>query len=134
MSSVYSGYYQYQDKNIPTILIIKVGNPQESKYPRAGNRGKRDSQLILMQLLQHAFNNDKMTPLEFDIFEKFRKLTNKTVDQFEFVVMVDADTIVKEDSISKMITCMNNPSVIGLCGETKILNKTENWVTMIQVC
>ncbi|RIA93422.1 Glycosyltransferase Family 2 protein [Glomus cerebriforme] len=134
MAKVYIGYYQYENRNVPTMLVVKVGNLEERKYPKAGNRGKRDSQLVLMQLLQRAFNNGKMSPLEFDMFEKFRKLTKKTIDTYEFAMMVDADTIVKEDSISVMVNCMNNdPSVVGLCGETKILNKTESWVTMIQV-
>ncbi|CAB4387732.1 unnamed protein product [Rhizophagus irregularis] len=134
MAKVYIGHYQYQNRNIPTLLIVKVGNQEERNYPKAGNRGKRDSQLVLMQMLHHAFNNGKMSPLEFDIFEKYRKLTQRTIDKCEFVMMVDADTIVKEDSVSNMVNYMlNDPSVTGLCGETRILNKTENWVTLIQV-
>jgi hypothetical protein len=135
MAKVYIGHYQYQNRNIPTMLIIKVGNQEERNYPKAGNRGKRDSQLVLMQILQHAFNNSKMSPLEFEVFEKFRKLTQRTIDKCEYVMMIDADTIVKEDSISNMVNYMiNDPAVVGLCGETRVLNKLENWVTSIQVC
>jgi cellulose synthase/poly-beta-1,6-N-acetylglucosamine synthase-like glycosyltransferase len=33
-----------------------------------------------------------------------------------------------------MISAMvKDPEVMGLCGETKIANKTDSWVTMIQV-
>jgi chitin synthase len=36
--------------------------------------------------------------------------------------------------LTHMISAMvKDPEVMGLCGETKIANKTDSWVTMIQV-
>ncbi|KAF0406839.1 glycosyltransferase family 2 protein [Gigaspora margarita] len=134
MAQVYSGHYHYENRRIPTILIIKCGTPAERNLPKAGNRGKRDTQLILMNLLKHAFHNTGMCELEFEIFEKIRKLTGVTVDQYQFVAMIDADTIIEEKSLSRLVECINQePKIVGICGETKVLNKTENWVTMIQV-
>ncbi|CAG8508812.1 9339_t:CDS:2 [Dentiscutata heterogama] len=134
MAQVYSGYYHYENRRIPTILVIKCGTPAEKNLPKAGNRGKRDTQLILMNLLKHAFHNTAMCELEFEMFEKIRKLTGVTVDQYQIVCMVDADTIVEEKSISRLVECINQePTIVGICGETKVMNKTENWVTMIQV-
>jgi chitin synthase len=47
---------------------------------------------------------------------------------------VDADTKVYPDSITHMVAEMvKDPEIMGLCGETKIANKSESWVTMIQV-
>jgi chitin synthase len=38
------------------------------------------------------------------------------------------------DSLTHMVSAMvKDPEVMGLCGETKIANKTDSWVTMIQV-
>ncbi|CAG8521283.1 34133_t:CDS:2, partial [Gigaspora margarita] len=134
MAQVYSGHYHYENRRIPTILIIKCGTPVERNLHKAGNRGKRDTQLILMNLLKHAFHNTGMCELEFEIFEKIRKLTGVTVDQYQFVTMVDADTIVEEKSLTRLAECINqDPSIAGICGETKVLNKTESLITMIQV-
>jgi chitin synthase len=48
--------------------------------------------------------------------------------------MVDADTRVLPDSLRAMTNAMyNDPSIMGLCGETRIDNKRDSWVTRIQV-
>ncbi len=75
-----------------------------------------------------------MTPLDYDIFFKVRRITGGlTLDRYDFVLMVDADTVIKYNSIQLMIKAMNHdPSLLGLCGETKIANKTASWVSMIQ--
>ena len=39
-------YYNKDDRHIPTILVVKVGNENESHSIKPGNRGKRDSQVI----------------------------------------------------------------------------------------
>ncbi|CAG8486559.1 15919_t:CDS:2 [Acaulospora colombiana] len=134
MAQVYTGYYVYENRRIPTILVVKCGTPAERKTsPKPGNRGKRDSQLVLMNLLSKAYYNEPMTELEFELFEKIRLISGSTIDQYELMCMVDADTIVEERSLSMLVACMDrDPRVIGICGETQILNKTDNWVTMIQ--
>ncbi|RUP43928.1 chitin synthase-domain-containing protein [Jimgerdemannia flammicorona] len=77
-----------------------------------------------------------MTPLEFDLFEKVRGLVGVTADKYEMVLMVDADTrmyclirlsLVKPDSLARMVVAMErDPEVMGLCGETKIANKSQS--------
>ena len=47
---------------------------------------------------------------------------------------MDADTKVYPDSLTRMIAAMaHDHEIMGLCGETKIANKTQSWVSMIQV-
>lgn len=47
---------------------------------------------------------------------------------------MDADTKVYPDSLARMVACMSrDPRIMGLCGETKIANKSDTWVTAIQV-
>ncbi|CAG8452049.1 4542_t:CDS:2 [Acaulospora morrowiae] len=134
MAEVFIGYYNVDFHRVPMIIVNKVGTPQERKGAKAGNRGKRDSQLILMKWLSHIFFNERMSPLEFELFEKVRILTGATPDKYEMVLMVDADTEVKPDSVGHMVAAMErDPKVMGLCGETKIANKSSSWVTMIQV-
>lgn len=124
------------------ILVSKCGMPAEVDKPKAGNRGKRDSQIVLMDFLSKIMFDEQLSPLQFDLFTKWShimtvqngSITKVTADQFEIVLMVDADTKVLPDSLSRMVSVMQrDPSVMGLCGETRIMNKAETWVTAIQV-
>ncbi|KAJ3127046.1 hypothetical protein HK098_006843 [Nowakowskiella sp. JEL0407] len=134
MAKVYCGYFHHHGRSIPTILIVKCGTPEEEKGPKPGNRGKRDSQLVLMNFFNRVTLNDLMTPLDFDIFRKIHHISGVTPDFYEIVLMVDADTKVASDSLRLMINVMYNDSkVMGLCGETLIANKRSTWVTRIQV-
>lgn len=71
------------------ITIVKCGNPTEDGKPKAGNRGKRDSQLILMNFFSRVTYNDRMTPLDYDLFQKITYLMGgATPDYFEVCLMV----------------------------------------------
>ncbi|KAG0206342.1 Chitin synthase, class 3, partial [Mortierella sp. NVP41] len=142
MAKVYAGFYKYDDetvpdkklqKRVPMCLIVKVGGPTEQNLPKPGNRGKRDSQIILMGFLQHVMFDERMTSFEYELFNTIWRLTGVAPDRYEIVLMVDADTKVYPDSLSRMIAAMaHDHEIMGLCGETKIANKTDSWVTMIQ--
>ncbi|KAG0280658.1 Chitin synthase, class 3 [Linnemannia exigua] len=143
MAKVYAGFYKYDDetvpdkklqKRVPVCLIVKVGGPTEQNMPKPGNRGKRDSQIILMGFLQHVMFDERLTSFEYELFNTIWRLTGVAPDRYEIVLMVDADTKVYPDSLSRMIAAMaHDHDIMGLCGETKIANKTDSWVTMIQV-
>ncbi|ORX71845.1 hypothetical protein DL89DRAFT_265558 [Linderina pennispora] len=48
--------------------------------------------------------------------------------------MVDADTEVYPDSLTRLVACMvHDAKVIGICGETQLTNEDFSWTTMIQV-
>ncbi|KAF9113733.1 Chitin synthase, class 3 [Mortierella sp. AM989] len=143
MAKVYAGFYKYDDetvpdkklqKRVPVCLIVKVGGPTEQNMAKPGNRGKRDSQIILMGFLQHVMFDERMTSFEYELFNSIWRLTGVSADRYEIVLMVDADTKVYPDSLSRMIAAMaHDHEIMGLCGETKIANKTDSWVSMIQV-
>ncbi|ORX59278.1 hypothetical protein BCR36DRAFT_343227 [Piromyces finnis] len=142
MAKIYAGWYRYALKDtgrrVPMIGIIKCGTEQErygsNKSPKPGNRGKRDSQVLLLGFLSRALFNERMTEFDFDLFTKIYKLTGVHADGYESIMMVDADTIVDKDSLAHLTACLiQDPKIMGLCGETKICNKTQSWVTMIQV-
>ncbi|KAF9205578.1 hypothetical protein BGZ49_003832 [Haplosporangium sp. Z 27] len=133
-AKVYAGYFRWKNRRVPTVLIVKCGNEAEHDKPKAGNRGKRDSQLILMNFFSRVTYNDRMTPLDYELFRKIQHLMQVAPDRFEIVLMVDADTKVYPSSLRLLLNCMNNdPLIMGLCGETKIANKRQSWVTAIQV-
>ena len=141
MAKVFAGFYAYDDRTvetskqqrIPVVLVAKVGNPLEAHDPKPGNRGKRDSQVLLMSFLQKVMFDERMTTFEYEFFNSIWRCTGVTPDQYQLCLMVDADTKVFPDSVTRMVACMvDDPEIMGLCGETKIANKTETWVTMIQ--
>ncbi|KAJ2960045.1 hypothetical protein NQZ79_g4566 [Umbelopsis isabellina] len=133
-AKVYAGHYKSKKHKVPMVLVVKCGNPDEQGKPKPGNRGKRDSQLILMNFFSRVTYNDRMTPLDYDLFRKIQRLMGVTPDYFECCLMVDADTKVYQSSLRLLVNCMINDNLImGLCGETKIANKRDSWVTAIQV-
>ena len=141
MAKVYAGFYDYDDatverskqQRVPIVLVAKVGNPLEANDGKPGNRGKRDSQIVLMSFLQKVMFDERMTTFEYEFFNSIWRVTGVSPDRYELVLCVDADTKVFPDSLSRMVACMvNDYEIMGLCGETKIANKAETWVTMIQ--
>jgi chitin synthase len=143
MAKVYAGFYDYgadstvpleRQERVPMMLVVKCGTPDEANRSKPGNRGKRDSQIILMSFLQKVMFDERMTELEFEMFNGIWKITGISPDFYEMVLMVDADTKVFPDSLTHMVSAMvKDPEIMGLCGETKIANKRQTWVTMIQV-
>lgn len=134
MARVYAGFYSSKEHRVPIILVVKCGGPAEAEAAKPGNRGKRDSQIILMSFFSKVLFDDRMTPLEYDIFYKIYRLTGIMPDQYEAVLMVDADTKVHSNALSKLTCALRHDALImGLCGETRIANKCSSWVSMIQV-
>ncbi|KAL8277525.1 hypothetical protein RQP46_010080 [Phenoliferia psychrophenolica] len=132
---VYAGHYtNVRGHRTPTVIVVKCGPPEEKGDNKPGNRGKRDSQMVLMNFFSRVTYNDRMTPLDYDLFRKTQSLMGVTPDFFELCLMVDADTMVYPESMSYLVRAMQHDSmVMGVCGETRIGNKRQSWVTMIQV-
>ncbi|KAF4122592.1 chitin synthase [Geosmithia morbida] len=143
MAKVHSGFYDYgrsskipveKQQRVPMVVIVKCGTPNEATKAKPGNRGKRDTQIILMSFLQKVMFDERMTELEYEIFNGLWKVTGISPDFYEALLMVDADTKVFPDSLTHMVSAMvKDPQIMGLCGETKIANKRASWVTAIQV-
>jgi len=111
--------------------------------------------MILMNFFSRVTYNDRMCPLDYDLFRKTQSLMGVTPDFFEVCLMVraislnvsknladirgvcsqvDADTMCYPESLGYLVRSMQNDSMImGVCGETRIANKRQSWVTMIQV-
>lgn len=143
MAKIYAGFYDYgetsivppeKQQRVPMMVVVKCGTPEEASLPKPGNRGKRDSQIILMSFLQKVMFDERMTELEYEMFNGLWNITGIPPDFYEMLLMVDADTKVFPDSLTHMVSAMvKDPEIMGLCGETKIANKADSWVTMIQV-
>lgn len=132
MGKVYSGLYEVQGHIVPFLVIVKIGKPSEVSRP--GNRGKRDSQLLLMRFLNRVHYNLPMNPLELEMHHQIRNIIGVHPTFYEFLFQIDADTVVAPDSALRMIAAfLNDARLIGLCGETSLTNSRASMTTMIQV-
>ncbi len=131
---VYSGLYEYEGNVVPYIVVVKVGKQSEQNKSKPGNRGKRDSQILLMSFLNRVHHRAPMNPLELEIFHQINNIIGVDPELYEYLFMVDADTKVKEDSLNRLVaSCANDGKIAGICGETSLENEEGSWWTMIQV-
>lgn len=129
---IYSGLYEVQGHIVPFLVIVKVGKPSEVSKP--GNRGKRDSQMVLMRFLNRVHYNLPMSPLELEIHHQIRNIIGVNPTFYEFMLQIDADTVVAQDSATRMVaSLLRDTRVIAVCGETSISNAKQSVITMIQV-
>ena len=131
---VYSGLYEYEGNVVPYLVVVKVGKESEQAKAKPGNRGKRDSQILLMSFLNRVHHRSAMNPLELEIFHQINNIIGVDPELYEYLLMVDADTNVREDSLNRLVAaCANNSKIAGICGETSLQNEERSWWTMIQV-
>ncbi|PNP37195.1 hypothetical protein TGAMA5MH_10912 [Trichoderma gamsii] len=131
---VYSGLYEYEGNVVPYLVVVKVGREAEQRKSKPGNRGKRDSQILLMSFLNRVHHRSPMNPLELEMFNQINNVIGVDPELYEYLLMVDADTCVQEDSLNRLVAaCAHNAKIAGICGETSLENDQKSWWTMIQV-
>jgi chitin synthase len=119
MGKVYSGLYEISGHVVPYLVIVKVGKPNERSRP--GNRGKRDSQMVLMQFLNKVIVSfglaflcvyrctqvhfaSPMNPLELEIYHQIKNVIGVNPTFYEYIFMIDADTTVHPLSVNRLIS------------------------------
>ncbi|KAI1765508.1 glycosyltransferase family 2 protein [Hypoxylon sp. FL1150] len=131
---VYSGLYEYEGNVVPYLVVVKCGKESEQTKAKPGNRGKRDSQILLMSFLNRVHHRAPMNPLELEVFHQINNIIGVDPELYEYLLMVDADTCVREDSLNRLVAaCANNSKIAGICGETGLQNEERSWWSMIQV-
>ncbi|RAK73582.1 chitin synthase class Va [Aspergillus fijiensis CBS 313.89] len=132
MGKIYSGLYEVQGHIVPFLVVVKVGKPSEVARP--GNRGKRDSQMVLMRFLNRVHYNLAMSPMELEMYHQIRNIIGVNPTFYEFILQVDADTVVAPDAATRFVsTLLADTQIIGLCGETALSNAKHSAITMMQV-
>ncbi|KAK4194077.1 family 2 putative glycosyltransferase [Triangularia verruculosa] len=132
MGKIYSGLYEVQGHIVPFLVVSKVGKPSEVSRP--GNRGKRDSQMIIMRFLNRVHYNLAMSPLELEMYHQIRNIIGVNPTFYEYLLQIDADTVVAADSATRMVSSfLDDTRLIAVCGETALTNAKSSFVTMIQV-
>ncbi|KAF2747836.1 glycosyltransferase family 2 protein [Sporormia fimetaria CBS 119925] len=131
---VYSGLYEFEGNVVPYIVVVKVGRDSEQTKAKPGNRGKRDSQVLLMSFLNRVHHRSPMNPLELEMFNQIHNIIGVDPELYEYLLMVDADTMVKPDALTRLVAaCAGDSKIAGICGETSLENEDKSWWTMIQV-
>ena len=82
------------------IVVVKVGKPTERTKP--GNRGKRDSQILVMQYLNRVHFDAPMAPLELEIYHQMRNVIGIDPAFYEYIFTVDADTVSTAQNLFSM--------------------------------
>lgn len=132
MGKCYSGLYEVQGHIVPFLVVVKVGKPSEVSKP--GNRGKRDSQIILMRFLNRVHYNLPMSPLELEMHHQIRNIIGVNPTFYEFLLQIDADTVVAPDAATRFVAAfLHDTRLIAICGETALTNAKSSFVTMMQV-
>ena len=102
MGKVYSGLYECAGHVVPYLVIVKVGKPTERSRP--GNRGKRDSQMVLMHFLNKVHFNAPMSPLELEMYHQIKNVIGVNPTFYEYLFTVDADTVVDTLSVNRLVS------------------------------
>jgi chitin synthase len=132
MGKCYSGLYEVQGHIVPFLVVVKVGRPSEVSKP--GNRGKRDSQIILMRFLNRVHYNLPMSPLELEMHHQIRNIIGVNPTFYEFLLQIDADTMVAPDAATRFVASfLHDTRLIAVCGETALTNAKSSFITMMQV-
>jgi chitin synthase len=131
---VYSGLFGSADSVVPYLIIVKVGTENEQTKAQPGNRGKRDSQLLLLSFLHRVHHQAPMNPLELEIFHQLNNIIGVDPELYEYLYMVDSDTVVHEDALPILVNiCSNDEKIGGICGEVQLIAEERSWWTMAQV-
>lgn len=136
-ASVYAGTYEKEVQEVEIslkyVVVVKRGAPEEQSSGRPGNRGKRDSQLVLAGMFNRIHYNREPSELDMALVKALFSLGMPAKD-IEYLMTIDADTRVHVDSMSHMVYSMEqDKKILACCGETQVDNKAQSWVTMIQV-
>lgn len=122
---IYNGDYN----KIKYSVILKCGNNSEIGDLKRGNRGKKDSALIIYETLYYI-NNFENIPNEY------LEIHNNMIDNlnnYKYILIVDCDTDLEYNSLIILVDYLNNNNnTIAVCGQTIVKNKDENFITIVQ--
>lgn len=140
LAKLFSGVYKFIPENsentpieIPYLVIVKTGFSSEVLF-KPGNRGKRDSQLILLKFLSKIFYGKELNEMENAIRNAMISANGIEPSKYELMLTIDSDTRTDPKALKAMVATMSsNKRVVALCGETRVDNKWDSWISAIQV-
>lgn len=141
---VYSGYYETGRNRVPYVVIVKIGQPhEEADYYQShiatappGNRGKRDSLVLVFGFLERCMNlaNNRITPLDYEIFNQCYNVLGIDPRCFKYLMVTDADIQVQSDVVQKLVSRLEQDrKMLAVSGHVRPANPEENLTTMLQI-
>ncbi|KAJ7031242.1 chitin synthase-domain-containing protein [Mycena alexandri] len=115
---------QYGHGVFGLVRVKGVGKPAERSRP--GDRGKRDSQMLLMHFLYKVHFNSPINPLELGMYHQIKNVIGVNPTFYKYIFMVDADTTVDHFSVNRLISSCSGS------GETQLANAKQLITTMMQ--
>ncbi|KAI8371729.1 chitin synthase-domain-containing protein [Radiomyces spectabilis] len=137
-AKIYSGYYETGGNRVPYLVVVKIGHVNEiaQRGHAPGNRGKRDSMVMIFGFLERCMNlaNNRMTPLEYELFNHCYSVLGIDPREFKYLLMTDADTQVQGDVLQKLVCRLENDrKMLAISGHVRPANPEENLITMLQI-
>lgn len=129
---IYNGVYQA----INYSVILKIGNLEETN--RRGNRGKKDSALIIYETIFYMTENvGEASITSYDlIIEKLQEsVDNKfqSILDYNHMMIIDCDTDIETNGLISLCDyLMSNDDCVAVCGQTVVKNTSENFITVVQ--
>lgn len=128
---IYNGLYNAGTGNVNYSVILKCGNITEQF--RKGNRGKKDSSLIIYETINNIYSNNQ---IYIPIINKLNNgLINKnqSLIEYEYMLIIDCDTDIEKNGLILLLNYLqNNYKCIAVCGQTIVKNSSNNLITIVQ--
>ncbi|KAL0060142.1 hypothetical protein AAF712_013068 [Marasmius tenuissimus] len=133
MGKVYSGLYECSGHVVPYLVVAKVGKPNERSRP--GNRGKRDSQMVVMHFLNKVHFNAPMNPLELEMYHQIKNVigVNPNISSLLMPIRPSTSSPLTVSSPRMLYSMIHDKKLLGACGETELANAKQSIITMMQV-
>ena len=152
-ATVESGWMTLSSRKVPYMIIVKCGMKFELDTEKCGNRGKRDSQLIILDFLRRQNNRagcfsaevpaDSLVsyrdspdgePLDQEIERQMKGHLQLSADAFQYLVFSDADTFTMPDAIPLIADELSRkPRIAAACGEVEVYNRWASGITAFTV-
>ncbi|EED23227.1 chitin synthase, putative [Talaromyces stipitatus ATCC 10500] len=130
-----TGYF----REVPYVVVVKVGRADEQRNPKPGNRNKRDSQLLVYNFLYyvnyHQEGGKESAPPLFETidFQMCMRL-NMDARHAMYMLVADSDTEIEPTGISYLVHQLEkDQKLIGVCGYTGVSNPVDSFVACSQV-
>ncbi|KAI8376593.1 chitin synthase-domain-containing protein [Choanephora cucurbitarum] len=141
---VYSGFYETGRNRVPYLVIVKIGQPQEeTDYYQShmsiappGNRGKRDSIVLVLSFLERCMNltKNRMSPLEYEIFNQCYNVLGIDPRKLKYMMVTDADVQVQSDTVQRLVLRLEEDRrLLAVSGHVRPANPEQNIITMLQI-
>ena len=133
---LYNGTYQ----NINYVVTLKCGGENESNEFKPGNRGKKDSAMILYETIDFIYSEYSLDNTHcvtytkiIDYIEDSLSSKEHSINEYKYMLILDCDTEVEKNGLLVLVQYLKkNTDCITVCGETVVSNKYENFVTLVQ--